>query len=112
MENNFESILNRFPKVRPELSLAQQAIYAKEYSMNRDGTNFMSSLAQKMESWMHRQVAANTKEVSILEVGAGNLNHIKYVDFSKVKIYDVIEPMAFLYHNSEHKNKISNFILI
>jgi hypothetical protein len=59
-----------------------------------------SSLAQRMESWLHKQVASdvvdNSKSSgSTLELGAGSLNQLKYEP--KAQVYDVVEPFNNLY---------------
>jgi len=109
MQIEFVKLLKKFPKSRPPLTEAQQSIFAKEYSMNRNGENLINNLSQKMESWMHRQVAKNTKGKNLLELGAGNLNHLKYQAIVEFGIYDVVEPMEFLYQNYKSKHKINCF---
>lgn len=101
--------LSDFPKARPVLPAAQQAIYEQEYLSNRDGKTFMSSLAQKLESWMHRQVISNLAGRRFLEVGAGTLNHVPYMNNIDTEYYDVVEPAKFLYEFSPHKAKIRQF---
>src|SRR4051794_4757572 len=54
-----DAILSRFPKQRPLLPDAYRRIYAEHYRRNREGESPASSLSQKMESWMHRKVAAD-----------------------------------------------------
>ena len=48
-----------FPKTRPELPKEFKDLYAKHYKSNRDGDTTAASLAQKMESWLHKKVASN-----------------------------------------------------
>src|SRR5438105_15764903 len=92
------TILSRFPKQRPELPEAYRAIYAEHYRRNREGSSPASSLSQKMESWMHRKVAEdvveNGREGRTLEIGAGNLNHLRYEPGDGP--YDVVESIPAL----------------
>ncbi len=103
-----EKILARFPKQRPPLPEAQQKIYEQEYLANREGKNLASSLAQKLEAWMHRQVAQNVVGSRFLEIGAGTLNHVPYME-GNIEYYDAIEPATFLYQDSIFKPRIRNF---
>lgn len=68
-----------------------------------------SSLAQKLESWTHKVVAANVVGARFLEVGAGTLNQITYFQIKKIEYYDVVEPPVFLYQNSPLKAHIRHF---
>jgi len=107
-------MFDNFPKVRPELPKEIKDIYAKHYKSNRDGDTTAASLAQKMESWLHKQVASDivilpTSSDSpkiTLELGAGTLNHLNYE--STGSTYDVVEPFKELYMNSPHLKKIRN----
>jgi hypothetical protein len=95
------SILDKFPKTRPELPPEFQEIYAAQYKENRDGGSTASGLAQKLESWMHKKVAADAGpdfSGSTLEIGAGTLNQIKYENHGG--IYDIVEPFSELYEGS------------
>ncbi len=102
-------MLSDFPKTRPALPAAQQAIYEQEYKANRDGQTFMASLSQKLESWMHRQVMAQVKGKRFLEIGGGTLNHVPYMNEVASDYYDVVEPAKFLYENSPNKTRIRHF---
>ncbi|CAN5357220.1 hypothetical protein BH10ACI3_BH10ACI3_05050 [soil metagenome] len=102
-------MFNNFPKVRPELPPAFQAIYAAQYKENRDGGSKAAGLAQKMESWMHRKVAADLAqggERSTLEIGAGTLNQLQYEATSSP--YDIIEPFHSLFESSPFRDRIRN----
>ena len=94
--------LTRFPKRRPPLPEPYARIYAQAYEANRRGATLASSVSQRMESWMHRQVAADVRgAVSVgatLEVGAGTLNHLRYEP--GVATYDIVEPFRELYSGS------------
>lgn len=104
-----ENILGNFPKKRFALPAEQLAIYEQEYLANRSGSTLMSSLSQKLEGWMHRKVAAGVTGRRLLEIGAGTLNQEPYMRNKSFDCYDVVEPAAFLYENSPHKQNISHF---
>ncbi|MCB0026476.1 MAG: hypothetical protein KDE28_01130, partial [Anaerolineales bacterium] len=72
-----------FPKQRPPLPPAYQALYTAHYKSNRQGQTAASSLAQRMEGWLHRQVARDVAGSvapgkTTLELGAGTLNQLPY----------------------------------
>lgn len=98
-------IFNRFPKKRSNLPQEYRKIFKEAYKDNRDGIGLLGALKVKLENWMHHKVANLPKE-RILEVGAGTLNHIKFEN--NFKIYDVIEPMNFLYKNSKAIKSVDN----
>lgn len=103
-------MLSHFPKKRPVLPPAYQAIYEEYYASNRAGDGVANNLAQKLEAWMHRIVAARGRlflNRKILDFGCGNLNHFQYE--SDVEVYDAVEPFSELYQNQLHKDRISNF---
>lgn len=100
-------MFENYPKVRIELPLAFQEIYAEHYKKNREGQTSASSLAQKMEAWLHRKVAKDLKglkDKSTLEIGAGTLNQLRY---EQTTPYDIIEPFAELYLQSEFISRIN-----
>lgn len=103
---NIHQIIQSFPKSRPTLAGAYQKIFEAEYIANREGTNTVSALTQKLESWMHKMVARKQSAGPILEVGAGTLNHLAYEDLSHP--YDVIEPSKFLLNEGENINAVRN----
>ncbi len=100
-------MFENYPKLRPELPLEFQKIYAEHYKKNREGETSASSLAQKMEGWLHRKVAKDVLGIhdkSTLEIGAGTLNQLKY---EQTKPYDIIEPFSELYINSKFRDRIN-----
>lgn len=99
-------LLTSYPRRRPPLPEAHRRIYAAEYKVNRDRQTFVHKLSEKAEAWMHRQVARPGKPGSILEIGAGTLNHLP---FETAQTYDVVEPFNALYHDSPHRNRIRRF---
>ena len=99
--------IKSFPKIRIELPKKYQEIYADHYKLNRDGDTSATSLAQKMEAWLHKKVAKDltSNDKSTLEIGAGTLNQLAY---EETQPYDIIEPFTSLYTNSKHLDKIRN----
>jgi len=98
----------QFPKIRFQLPEEFQKIYLTHYKANREGSTSASSLAQKMEGWLHRQVAADVCQMRnkerTLELGAGTLNQLPYEPI--VQVYDIVEPFDDLYKNSPHLSRI------
>jgi hypothetical protein len=101
-----------FPKTRPALPKEIADIYVTHYQSNRAGQTTASSLAQRLESWMHRQVAKDVtnltegKTKSTLELGAGTLNQLAYEPISEV--YDIVEPFQELFQGSDLLDRIRN----
>ena len=98
-------LFGNFPKIRPSLPKEIEDIYSEYYKENREGLTRASSLAQRMESWLHKQVANDvaTSQDSAkvtLEIGAGNLNQLKYE--ATAQSYDIVEPFTDLYKGSPH----------
>lgn len=96
-----------FPKKRTELPEEFKKIYASHYKKNRGGKTVATSLSQKMESWLHKKVAADCKDGknrSTLEIGAGTLNQLQYENNTP---YDIIEPFTTLFENSPDLKKVN-----
>jgi len=97
-----DNILDKFPKIRSELPETYQRVYRQHYLSNREGHYRTTSLSQKLESWMHKKVAADVRgksfDGSTLEIGAGTLNHLQYEPAQTA--YDIIEPFTELFENS------------
>jgi len=93
----------QFPKIRPVLPAAYQALYEDEYLANRTSGGFANKLARKLESWMHVRVSRTAlakRSEEILELGAGSLNHLPWEkDFST---YDIVEPFHKLFESSNN----------
>ena len=100
----------KFPKSRSPLPGDLAAIYDSYYKANRKGQTPATSVAQKMERWLHRRVADDVadsgKQRSTLEVGAGTLNQLRFESASKP--YDVVEPFTSLYAGSPLLHRIRN----
>ena len=102
-DQEYDQIIKRYPKKRIHLNKNYMDIYNQHYLNNRSGSGLSNYLSKIMESWMHKKVSS-IKGKNILELGAGNLNHIKYErDFH---IYDIVEPFRELYKDSPELNKI------
>lgn len=105
-----DALLSAFPKTRPPIPPKLQAIYASQYKENRDGATRAASLAQRLERWLHIQVGedvAGGVNAETLELGAGTLNQL---DFElSTGGYDVVEPFAELYQDSQHRFRVRNF---
>lgn len=102
-----ERLLSRFPKARPPLPPAFQAIYAAQYKENRSGESTAASLAQRLESWMHRQIAADVEggpALPTLELGAGTLNQLPFEPDGAP--YDIVEPFEALFADSPRRARI------
>jgi len=101
-------MFENFPKVRKPLPKAYQEIYESHYLKNREGETAATSVSQKMESWLHKKVAADLKnksDQSTLEIGAGTLNQLRY---ENTKPYDIIEPFKALYEESPLLERVRN----
>ena len=96
------AVLARFPKTRPALPPKLAAIYTRQYLENRGGETPAASLSQRLERWLHHQVAADVKGLThppaTLELGAGTLNQLAYEPGAG--LYDVVEPFRELYEGS------------
>lgn len=104
-------MFEQFPKQRPPLPQEIQEIYATHYRSNREGETTASSLAQRMESWLHRQVAKDVsggagQELSTLELGAGTLNQLPHEP--ETGPYDIVEPFTSLFESSPLLSRVRN----
>jgi hypothetical protein len=105
--HRLEALLARYPKKRPPLPAAIEAIYARQYKENRSGETRAASLSQRLESWMHRQVAADVAggaAYATLEIGAGTLNQLRYEPFTAP--YDIVEPFGELFADSPERGRV------
>lgn len=70
-------------------------IYEEFYINYSQANTFFRKLSLLVERWYHlKAYNAKTKAHAILELGSGNLNHVKFE--KNFKQYDVIEPKEFL----------------
>jgi hypothetical protein len=104
------AVLARFPKTRPPLPPALAALHARQYQINRRGESTATSLSQRMETWLHRRVAADVmrdpQPRTTLEIGAGTLNQLPHEP--AVGAYDIVEPFTDLYAGSPLLQRIRN----
>ncbi len=98
-----ERLLVTYPRTRPPLTTAHETLYITEYKINREGRTLATAAAVWLEQWMHRTVARRGGAGSILEIGAGTLNHIPFE--RDTTIYDFVEPFEDLWSTSQFLNK-------
>jgi SAM-dependent methyltransferase len=101
---SMEALLSSYPRTRPPLSASQQAHYEDHYRQNRSGSRGLFFLTAALESWMHRAVASSGAGAAILELGAGNLNQVRYE--RNALSYDVVEPMRVLWEDSPYRSSV------
>lgn len=82
--------------------------YDEHYKENRNGATAASSIARKLETWMHTKVAKASPAQTLsfcdtLEIGAGTLNQLPFE--TQGGNYDFVEPMDFLYLDSPNIGK-------
>jgi hypothetical protein len=106
MALKIEDLLSTYPRTRPPLPPSYQKIYKREYIMNRSGGTRATKLAMRAEAWMHRIIARNAVPGSVLEIGAGTLNHLDYEP--RAQPYDVVEPFDDFYLNSPSLPRVKN----
>ncbi|MDX1975087.1 MAG: hypothetical protein SFT92_05365 [Rickettsiales bacterium] len=98
------ALLASYPRPRPPLSEAMQAVYVETYKASREGKGILYALTQYLESWMHRVIAKAHRSGDILEIGAGTLNHLPYEQ--GYAHYDIIEPFSALFEDSPRRAQI------
>ena len=105
---DIELLLATYPRTRPALPPELAARFVEEYRANRNGQHAVNSIVARLESWMHRQIAAGARRGSILELGAGTLNHVPYE--TQPTRYDVIEPFEALWTDSPHRTRVQRIL--
>jgi hypothetical protein len=106
MDQSLASILQSYPRCRPQLSERHAAVYVREYQRNRSADSGLAAVVASLERWMHKRVAGDKDGERILELGAGTLNHTPYE--TTVSFYDVIEPFRVLWENSPRLDHVSD----
>jgi hypothetical protein len=105
-EEQAEVLLSTYPRSRPVLPPAQRASYIEHYRSNREAKRGLARIVGKLESWMHRRVAEGITDGALLEIGAGNLNHVPYLPAACV--CDAVEPFQELWEDSPYRSRIRN----
>jgi hypothetical protein len=101
-----QALLDSWPRTRPPLTRAHEERFAEDYKRNRQGGSAADGAAQRLERWMHRQVARRQGD-PVLELGAGTLNHLPYEP--QGSDYDVVEPFRSLWEDSPHRARVRAF---
>jgi hypothetical protein len=101
-----ETLLSTYPRSRPELPPGQRASYVEHYRSNREAKRGLAKIVGNLESWMHRRVAEGMTGGTLLEIGAGNLNHAPYLPAACV--CDAVEPFQELWEDSPYRSRIRN----
>ncbi len=103
VDSRVATLLATYPRPRPELPEAHQRTFVEHYRQNRSGKQGLSRIVMQLESWMHRQVARGVQG-SVLELGAGNLNHVPF--HPRATAYDAVEPFAELWQGSPYRSRV------
>ncbi len=91
-------MLASYPRTRPPLGEQHARIYAQEYKKTRGSDKpLMSRVSSGVSGWMHRKVAEGAGSGSVLEIGAGTLNHLPYE--GTLAAYDIVEPFTYLFED-------------
>jgi SAM-dependent methyltransferase len=105
-ERRLERLLASYPRTRPELPPRHRESYVEHYRENRAGERGLLRIVARLEAWMHRRMARGGVTGSILEIGAGNLNHLRY--HPDAVSYDAIEPFRELWEGSAERWRIGH----
>jgi hypothetical protein len=100
-QRQMEALLSTYPRSRPSLPFAQQTSYVEHYRWNRAGARGLARIVAVLESWMHRRVSVGITGGDLLEIGAGNLNHVSYLPTACV--YEAVEPFQELLADSPYR---------
>jgi Methyltransferase domain len=95
---DIDALLLTYPRSRPPLPPAYEQIYRREYLLNRKGGTRATRLAARAEAWMHTTIASRSLPGTVLEIGAGTLNHLPFEP--NAARYDVVEPFDAFYRDS------------
>jgi SAM-dependent methyltransferase len=96
-------LLATYPRARPALGPLHRAVYERELLINRTGGSLTNRLTIALEGWMHRAAAARATPGSVLEIGAGTLNHLPYESPAE---YDAVEPNKRLWAGSPRLGRV------
>jgi hypothetical protein len=103
-ERTLEQLLASYPRLRSPLPPDHARTYVEHYRSNRSGKNGLSRIVLWLESWMHRVVARGVPDGNLLEIGAGNLNHLSY--HPAARAYDAVEPFRDLWQESPQRDRV------
>jgi len=104
MQKDIHALIHSYPRVRPPLTSAHEAVYVQEYKINRGDTGLLYKMVSRLETWGHRRIALCDLQGDILEIGSGSLNHIRYEP--RFAQYDCIEPFEELYSESPYLDRV------
>ncbi|MBP8924989.1 MAG: hypothetical protein KBG75_03980 [Pseudomonadales bacterium] len=103
-------MFDQYPKSRQALPEEYARIYVRHYRENRIGGSVASGAAQSLESWLHRQIAADLGRArgsaETLELGAGTLNQLLFEP--PCGPYDIVEPFTELYRDAVELVRVRN----
>lgn len=102
-----ERLLATYPRRRPDLSPEFEAMHLELLVSSREGAGVTTAVSQRLESWMHKRVAAASRPGAVLEMGAGVLNHLEFE--SEGLIYDVVEPESIFYQGKPQAARVRDF---
>ena len=102
--NSMQELIQSYPRVRPELPASIAEHYDQEYHDQLSRKRLAWSASKRVEEWMHRKVRDGSRGGSVLELGAGPLNHLVFEEPDGA--YDIVEPRDFLYRDSPELSKV------
>ena len=101
-------LIKTYPRKRKKLNAEYNKIYKKFYNNHLNKKNIISFIIKNAEKLFHKLTyEAKPKNINILELGAGNLDHVKYENFFR---YDVVEPEKRYYIKNKKALKKVNKI--
>ncbi len=87
-----------------ELPKKYKKIYEEFYLNYSNANSFFRKLSLLVEKWYHVKACETFPNAkTILEIGAGNLNHLKFEN--NFEIYDIVEPKEFLINSAKYNFK-------
>jgi hypothetical protein len=103
--SDIQVLLSSYPRARVPLTPEHEAVYVREYRFNRMGQRGLPRIVRSLEAWMHRTIASGTGAQSVLEIGAGTLNHFPYEP--SVVTYEIVEPFRALWEDSPYRGRLT-----
>jgi hypothetical protein len=102
-----ETLISSYPRVRVPLTPAHEAVYVREYRFNRKGEQGLPRIVRSLEAWMHRAITSESASNSVLEIGAGTLNHLPYEHSAST--YEIVEPFRALWEDSPYRGRVTGY---